>query len=157
MSEALAALAAAGGTALVEAMTTDAWTSAKQSFARLLGRGKPERQEVAERRLERARQELAGTTGAELERARTKQEAAWRLRLSDLLEDDPAAEAELRVLVATFGTSASASGERSFSIGGDNSGIASSGDNATNVQMRAEASGQGRVYQAGRDQTINER
>jgi hypothetical protein len=156
LSEALAAVAAAGGTTLVSAMTTDAWTSAKQGFARLLGRGKQERQEVAVQRLERSRQELVGRTGVEAERARVEQEAAWRLRLSDLLEDDPAAEAELRVLVATFGTTAAASGEGSISVGGDNSGIASSGDNATNVQMRAEASGSGRVYQAGRDQTINE-
>jgi hypothetical protein len=156
LGEALAAVAAAGGTALVSAMTTDAWTSAKQGFARLLGRGRPEGQEVAERRLERSRQELVGRTGAEAERARAEQEAAWRLRLSDLLEDDPAAEAELRVLVATFGTTASASGEGSISVGGENSGVASTGDNATNVQMRAEASGSGRVYQAGRDQTVNE-
>ncbi|WP_155127414.1 hypothetical protein [[Actinomadura] parvosata] len=138
-------------------MTTDAWTSAKQGFARLLGRGQPERQGVAVQRLERSRQELAGRTGAELERARAEQETAWRLRLSDLLEDEPAAEAELRALVATFGTSASASGQRSIAIGGDNSGIASTGDNATNVQMRAEALGSGRIYQAGRDQTIHER
>ncbi|MER6001409.1 hypothetical protein ABT120_22780 [Nonomuraea angiospora] len=157
LSEALAALAAAGGTALVSAMTTDAWTSAKQGFARLLSRGKHDRQEIAEQRLERSRQELVGSTGAELDRIRSEQEAAWRVRLSDLLEDDPAAEAELRVLVATLGTSASASGPRSISIGNDNTGIASSGDNATNVQLRAEASGSGRVYQAGRDQIINER
>jgi hypothetical protein len=157
LSEALAAVAAAGGIALVEAMTTDTWTSAKREFARLMGRGTQERQEVAERRLERSRQELAGRSGAELERVRAAQEAAWRLRLSDLLEDDPAAEAELRVLVATFGASVSASGQRSIAIGGDNSGIASSGDHATNVQLRAEASGTGRVYQAGRDQSINER
>ncbi|WP_327105990.1 hypothetical protein [Nonomuraea glycinis] len=157
LSEALAALAAAGGTALVSAMSTDAWTSAKQGFARLLGRGGPERQEVAERRLERSRQELAGATSREPERARVEQEAAWRLRLSDLLEDDPAAEAELRVLVARFGAAVPASGERSISIGGDNSGIASTGDHATNVRMRAEATGSGRVHQAGRDQTINER
>ncbi|MFC4016024.1 hypothetical protein ACFOY2_53055 [Nonomuraea purpurea] len=51
----------------------------------------------------------------------------------------------------------SASGERSIAIGGDNSGIVSSGDGARTVQMRAQASGQGRVYQAGGDQTINER
>lgn len=157
LSEALAALAAAGGTALVSAMATDGWTSAKQGFARLLGRGQPEQQEVAERRLERSRQELAVRSGTELEQARIEQEAAWRLRLSDLLEDDPAAEAELRALVAAFGASASASGPRSLAIAGDNSGIASTGDHATNVQMRAEASGTGRVYQAGRDQTIHER
>ncbi|GAA2206115.1 hypothetical protein GCM10009850_015730 [Nonomuraea monospora] len=50
----------------------------------------------------------------------------------------------------------SASGPRSVAIGGDNSGIVSTGDGTTNVSMRAEASGQGRIYQAGGDQTINE-
>jgi hypothetical protein len=54
------------------------------------------------------------------------------------------------------GPDVSASGSRSVAIGGDNSGIVSTGDGATNVGMRAEASGQGRIYQAGRDQTINE-
>ncbi|WP_173529487.1 hypothetical protein [Nonomuraea antri] len=43
--------------------------------------------------------------------------------------------------------------ERSVAIAGDN---VSTGDGARNVQMRAKASGQGRVYQAGGDQTINE-
>ncbi|MFF4192830.1 hypothetical protein [Nonomuraea sp. NPDC001831] len=51
----------------------------------------------------------------------------------------------------------SASGEGAVAVGGDSSGIISTGDGARNVQMRAEASGQGRVYQAGGDQTINER
>lgn len=155
-SEALAALVAAGATTLVSEMTTDAWTSVKQRFARLIGRGDPEREEVVVRRLERSRQELVGRTGAELERARTEQEAAWRSRLGDLLEDDPAAEAELRELVAEFGAGAVAAGERSVAIG-ENTGIASTGDRATNVQLRAEASGSGRVYQSARDQTINER
>ncbi|MEU7835696.1 MULTISPECIES: hypothetical protein [unclassified Nonomuraea] len=51
----------------------------------------------------------------------------------------------------------SASGERSIAIGSDNTGIVSTGDGTRNVQMRAQASDQGRVYQAGGDQTINER
>ncbi|MEU7864224.1 hypothetical protein [Nonomuraea sp. NPDC049141] len=50
----------------------------------------------------------------------------------------------------------SAEGERSIAIG-DNAGIASTGDGVRNVQMRAQVSGQGRVYQSGGDQTINER
>ncbi|MEU5869790.1 hypothetical protein ABZ815_52120 [Nonomuraea sp. NPDC047529] len=51
----------------------------------------------------------------------------------------------------------SSSGEGAVALGGDNSGLISAGDGARNVQMRAEASGQGRVYQAGGDQIINER
>ncbi|WP_181958394.1 hypothetical protein [Nonomuraea deserti] len=101
---------------------------------------------------------LAGAVGVDVGRALgVEQETAWRLPLSDLLEDEAAAEGELRVMAATFGASASASGSGSIAIAADNSGIASTGDNATNVQMRAEASGLGRVYQAGRDQSINER
>jgi len=37
--EALAALAGAGGTALVGAMATDAWNSTRSGVARLFGRG----------------------------------------------------------------------------------------------------------------------
>ncbi|MEV0825764.1 hypothetical protein [Nonomuraea rubra] len=50
-----------------------------------------------------------------------------------------------------------ASGAGSVAVGGDNSGVISTGDGTTNIHMSAEASGQGRVYQAGGDQTINER
>lgn len=99
LSESLAALAAAGSTALVSAMATDAWTSVKQGFARLLGRGDPERVEAAERRLERSRQELARRSGGELEQARADQAVAWKARLTDLLEDDPARATELRALI----------------------------------------------------------
>jgi hypothetical protein len=50
----------------------------------------------------------------------------------------------------------SAPGERSVAIGGDNSGIVATGDGARNVQLRAEASGQGRVYQSGGDQHLHQ-
>ncbi|MEV5409693.1 hypothetical protein AB0K60_12755 [Thermopolyspora sp. NPDC052614] len=80
-------------------MATDAWTAVKQRFARLLGRGDPEQVEAAERRLERSRQELAGRSGGELEQARAEQVAAWKARLTDLLEDHPACATELRELI----------------------------------------------------------
>ncbi|MFF4617716.1 hypothetical protein [Nonomuraea jabiensis] len=148
-------------------MSTDAWSTAKQGFARLLGRGSPNREAAIEQRLERSRQHLAGLTSAALEQARANQEAAWPLRLSDLLEDDPAAEAGLRALVAALGTQAPASsGEvRQQVLGFDQAQQAVQGHGTqnvtfggtTNVHMRAETSGQGRVYQTGRDETINER
>ncbi|GAA0349124.1 hypothetical protein NE235_11540 [Actinoallomurus spadix] len=47
------------------------------------------------------------------------------------------------------------SGQQSISVDGGNSGISSTGDGATNIQMRAEASGHGSVYQAGGDQNIS--
>lgn len=43
---------------------------------------------------------LAGLSDPELERARAEQEVVWRTRLGDLLEQNPAAEPELRSLVA---------------------------------------------------------
>ncbi|WP_149263510.1 hypothetical protein [Actinomadura sp. K4S16] len=49
-------------------------------------------------------------------------------------------------------------GERSVRIGDDgtNTGIVSTGGGAANTQIRGEASGHGRVYQAGRDQYIKD-
>ncbi|MCA2225141.1 hypothetical protein [Nonomuraea aurantiaca] len=137
LSEALAALAAAGGTALVSAMSTDAWTAAKQGFARLLGRGEPEQQDVVEQRLERSRRELAGKSDAALERARADQEAAWRLRLSDLLEDDPAVEADLRALVTALGARApGSSGQvRQQVLGFDHAQQAVQGHGVQNVSF----------------------
>ncbi|MFI9846751.1 hypothetical protein ACIHFD_57695 [Nonomuraea sp. NPDC051941] len=46
-------------------------------------------------------------------------------------------------------TQVAAEGERSIAIGGDNSGIVSTGDGARNVQPRAQASGQGRGQAGG--------
>ncbi|MGW4426504.1 hypothetical protein [Streptosporangium sp. NPDC004631] len=52
---------------------------------------------------------------------------------------------------------ASTPDERAMATGGDSSEVVSPGDGTSNIQMNAEASGQGRIYQAGHDQTINER
>jgi hypothetical protein len=100
LAEALAALASAGGTALVSAMVTDGWESVKERFARLLGRGDPQVVKDIAARLEASRALLAGRSGADLERTRAGQEIAWRSRLADLLEDHPEAEGLLRATVA---------------------------------------------------------
>jgi hypothetical protein len=100
LTEALTALASAGGTALVTAMVTDGWEGARARFARLFGRGDAARAEAAAGRLEQSRAALAGLSGPDLERARIEQEIVWRTRLGDLLEHDPAAEQELRTVVA---------------------------------------------------------
>jgi hypothetical protein len=98
--EALAALAGAGGNALVSAMVTDGWEGVKGRFARLLGRGNPTATSEVAARLEDSRAVLAGRSGAELERVQAEQEIAWRTRLADLLESHPEAEDELRAVVA---------------------------------------------------------
>ena len=99
LTEALTALASTGGTALVTAMVTDGWEDVKGKFARLFGRGKVKEAEAAAAQLEQSRAALAGLAGADLERIRAEQEVVWRTRLGDLLEQDPAAETELRRLV----------------------------------------------------------
>jgi hypothetical protein len=98
-AETLMALAALAGNTVVAAATTDAWEAARKGFARLLGRGDPDRTKAAERRLEETHEQLAKATGADLERTRAAVEAQWVTRLADLLEDDPGVEADLRALV----------------------------------------------------------
>ena len=98
--EALAALAAAAGMALVNAMVVDGWEGVRRRLARLLGRGNDEEAEVAAARLEKSREMLAGLSGADLGKAQAEQAVVWRTRLGDLLEDHPEVEGELRNLVA---------------------------------------------------------
>jgi hypothetical protein len=116
--EALIALAALAGNAVVTAAVTDAWGGAKKGFARLLGRGDPDKTKAVERRLEETRDQLAGATGADLERVRAALEAQWTTRLSDLLEDDPGVEDDLRALVEEIQAQVSAS-EHSLAAGRD--------------------------------------
>jgi hypothetical protein len=95
----LLALAALAGRTVVAAAATDAWDMAKQGFARVLGRGDPARERVAERRLAETREQLQGAPGQELEQERGRLEAAWQTRLVDLLEEHPDAAHDLQILV----------------------------------------------------------
>ncbi|MEU0519915.1 hypothetical protein [Streptosporangium sp. NPDC006007] len=99
LSEALTALAGAAGTGLVAAMTTDAWIEVKTRFGRLLGRGDSERQARQEARLERGRQELTSAAADQVEQVKAGQEAAWRTRFADLLEEEPERETQLRAVL----------------------------------------------------------
>ena len=87
----------AAGNTLVAAAVTDAWETARQRFARLFGRGKPD--PATERRLEATRSQLAAASPAGLEQVQADLASQWALRLEDLLEEDPDAEAALRALV----------------------------------------------------------
>ena len=99
MLEALIALAALAGNTVVTAATTDAWEAARRKFARLLGRGSPAKEQLAEKRLQETRQQLEASTGQELAKAQAELAKAWQVRIADLLEEDPGIEAELRALV----------------------------------------------------------
>ena len=99
MLEALIALAALAGNTVVTAATTDAWEAARRKFARMLGRGDAKKEQLADKRLEETRQQLASVSGQELEKARADLAKAWQVRMADLLEEDPGVGAELRALV----------------------------------------------------------
>ncbi|MET9372262.1 hypothetical protein ABZY00_31100 [Streptomyces griseoflavus] len=106
LTEALMAVAGAGGTAVVQAAGTDAWTCLRQRVARLLGRGDTQRERAELERLDRTAQALeeADATG-ETERTRLRQEASWQTRFESLLENLEDSEqqqiaAELQALVA---------------------------------------------------------
>jgi len=97
--EVLMALAQWAGQTVAAAAVTDVWESARRKFARLLGRGDPKQEQLAEQRLEETRQQLTRVAGAASEQARAALAERWAGRLADLLEEDPGVEADLRALV----------------------------------------------------------
>jgi hypothetical protein len=99
LAEALVALAALAGNTVVAAATTDAWEAARHKFARLLGRGDPKQEQLAQGRLEETHKLLTGPEGADVEQIRAAQAQRWAGRLADLLEEDPGIEADLRAVV----------------------------------------------------------
>lgn len=131
-------LARVAGTAVVTLMATDAWERTRDGVVALWRRASPAGADGVEDALESARDDLltARESGDEL----TEQELRddWAGRLRRLLREQPALATELRRMLAELDPE-------------------SENRVAQSVQMRAEASGSGRVYQAGRDQRITER
>jgi hypothetical protein len=119
--EGLMALATLAGNTVVAA-TTDAWEATRGKFAPLLGRGDPDRTQAVERRLEQTHQQLTAASGAHLESVRSVLEAQWVTRLTDLLEEDPSAEADLRAVVeeirAQLPAGVVSAADHSFAAGG---------------------------------------
>ncbi|MFI9836302.1 hypothetical protein ACIHFD_04675 [Nonomuraea sp. NPDC051941] len=97
LTEALAALAAAAGTGVVTAMTTDAWEEIKTRCARLLGRGDADGEKRQVARLELARRELLAAQ--DHEQTQREQQAVWTTLLRELLEDQPDSEEQVRELM----------------------------------------------------------
>ncbi|MFF2927627.1 hypothetical protein ACFVTP_35400 [Streptomyces celluloflavus] len=125
LEQALAALAAAGGAAVVQAAGTDAWAGLRQAMARWVGRGHVQRERTELERLDRTAGELEVAEAAEAERVRVRQEAAWQARIEALLEslDDieriRAAE-ELRALLAQHTSRGGVSaGSGGLAVGGN--------------------------------------
>jgi hypothetical protein len=105
LPETLTALAAAGGSAVVQAAGSDMWEGLRSRLARWFGRGDAERERGELERLDRSAGDLAGADAGAAERIRMRQEAAWQTRIETLFEnladDDQRsrAAAELRQLL----------------------------------------------------------
>jgi hypothetical protein len=112
LAEALMALAATGGNAVVTAMATDTWEGVRHRIAKLFGRGDKGETDAALEKLEQSRTALnAAPAGPEQDRARMQQEIVWQTRLTDLLERHPDAEHELRGIVSEIQAASVSAGE----------------------------------------------
>ncbi|MER7368269.1 hypothetical protein ACI2LC_07630 [Nonomuraea wenchangensis] len=132
----------AAGTALVTAMATDAWQSARDGAVALWRRARPEQAEVVEAELTEVREQVLQARGegdADTEQALA---GSWQVRLQQLLRADPSLAVELRRVLDEVLTPALEPADQ---------------ERIGSLVMKATASGHGRVYQAGRDQTIHER
>lgn len=124
LEQALVALAASGGSAVVTAAGTDAWDSARGRLARWLGRGDAEREGAELERLERTAVALRQAAPGEIERVSMRQEGTWQTRIEDLFEGLPDAERtraadELRSLLAPHTTGAVTAGAGGAAVGGN--------------------------------------
>ncbi|WP_331747488.1 hypothetical protein OG365_40700 (plasmid) [Streptomyces sp. NBC_00853] len=136
LEQAFAALAAAGGTAVVTAAGTEAWTGLRQAVARWFGRDEVQRENAELERLDRTASALQTTEPGEVDRARLRQEVLWQARIETFLESLDGAERdlaadELRALVAQH----SHQGQAGVSAGP--AGLAAGG----NVEIHAEGNG----------------
>jgi hypothetical protein len=125
LAEALTALAATGGTAVVQAAGTDAWAGFRGRVVKWFARGDAGREQVALERLDRTAAALEAAEPAEVDRVRTGQEASWQTMFEILLEgldgeEQQQAADELRDLLADFaGGRAAAVGLGAVAVAGD--------------------------------------
>jgi hypothetical protein len=98
--EVLVALAQSAGQTVAAAAVTDAWEAARHKIARLLGRGDPKKTDVAERWLDQTHQQFQAAAGPDVEPALDAAARRWEGRFTDLLDEDPGMEADLRAVVA---------------------------------------------------------
>ncbi|MFJ4536589.1 hypothetical protein ACIP39_11525 [Streptomyces tibetensis] len=92
--ETLTALAAAGGTAVVQAAGTDAWAGFRQAVARWFARGDVQRERAELERLDQTAVALESADPTQVDRVRISSEAAWHARIEAALErlDEPERE-----------------------------------------------------------------
>ncbi|MCB5183523.1 hypothetical protein [Streptomyces antimicrobicus] len=130
MDPEIAALATGAGTTLVGLMVTDAWHSAREGVVALWRRAVPERADGVSDTLAAAQEELVAAHDAGDEQTVAELTADWQGRFRRLLTAHPELAAELR---AVLGLPAAAA------------------EPHVTLTQHATASGNARIYQAGRD------
>jgi hypothetical protein len=130
-------LARTAGTAVVTLLATDAWQATRDGIVGVWRRAHPERADGVGEELDATRDELVAARQTGDGEAEVELAAEWQGRVRRLLAARPEAVDDLRRVLEELGPA-----ERPAT---------------TEIRMTAEASGHGRVYQAGRDQHISER
>ncbi|MEV6394701.1 hypothetical protein AB0M39_07945 [Streptomyces sp. NPDC051907] len=133
-------IVSSAATALVGAMATDAWQLARTALVAWWRRIRPHQADRVDAALVESRERVLTARQARDEGAESHLVAAWEARLTALLEEDSALVDELRRLIGE---------EIAPLLPHENDA------QAARQELRAEASGHGRVYQAGRDQNIS--
>ncbi|MFJ6570750.1 hypothetical protein ACIQNU_25375 [Streptomyces sp. NPDC091292] len=106
MEAELVALATSGASTVVALMASDGWNAVRSRVVALLQRGSRAQEDVdrVEGELELDRRELAAARDGDDAAVIADLEAAWRIRLRQLLGEDPSASAVLRELIAEAST-----------------------------------------------------
>jgi hypothetical protein len=132
----IAELAGTAATTLVQLLAADGWRQVKERFTSFWGHAQPERADAIAGDLEMTREDLlAAQRDHDLEAA-AELSTEWQGRLRRLLGAHPEIIDELRKLVTELEPDAPA---------------------VPSVALHAVASGNARVYQAGRDQKFTQR
>lgn len=132
------ALAGTAGTTIVTLMATDVWQRTRDGVTAIWRRVHPDRADAVAGELDLTRDEILAARNAGDTQTEAELQAEWQGRVRRLLQADPAIAADLRTLLDELSPDSATSGD------------------VYNVQLHARATGNGRVYQAGRDQHIKE-
>ncbi|WP_030748976.1 hypothetical protein [Streptomyces sp. NRRL F-5135] len=137
MDPEISSLAQGAGATLVTLMVTDAWERAREGVTRIWRHVQPERADSVAAELEVSREDVLAAHAADDRQSMDELRAQWQGRLRRLLVAHPEAAEELRRLLDAIDPASAGA--------------------APTVTQHATASGQARVYQAGRDQHSTER
>jgi hypothetical protein len=143
LPEALTALAAAAGTAVVQAAGTDAWKGIRERVARLFARGDARRESAESQRLDETAAALKAAPADRLQLLRVRHEAVWQTRFEELLEGLTEPErgrvaAELQALLHGGGGPAG-------NVSAETGGVAASGNAAISAGDGSVIGGTGNV------------